>query len=64
MNNFEKLGLEGIAKLLSKSTNCEDCVCWDICNDQKDCETQSSQLVDFESNLAMPSSPSFSKLFI
>jgi hypothetical protein len=39
MNNFEKLGLEGIAKLLSRTTNCEDCVCWDICNDQKDCET-------------------------
>lgn len=38
MNNFEKLGLEGIAKLLSRTTNCEDCVCWDICNDQKDCE--------------------------
>lgn len=39
MNNFEKLGLDGIAKLLSRTTNCEDCVCWDICNDQKDCET-------------------------
>ena len=39
MNNFEKLGLEGIASLLAKSTNCEDCVCWDICTDQKDCET-------------------------
>lgn len=37
MNNFEKLGLEGIAKLLSNTYSCESCPCWDECNTQTDC---------------------------